>query len=153
MTRKLATGAGVAARIGTVPVAAYQRSPGGNPADDAVGHFAGVLTGLARVLARPLYVPLFSTDETLRAAIAAVIPLVARFQPVAGVVFVLDGVLIGTGDARYLAAAGVGTMLAFLPAAAAVLHWDLGLPGPWWAIGVFMLARPAFLAIRARGGR
>jgi Na+-driven multidrug efflux pump len=62
-------------------------------------------------------------------------------------------VLIGAGDARYLAVAGVGAMVAFVPAAAAVLAWDLGLTGLWWAIGLFMLARFSFLGTRAIGSR
>ncbi len=183
----LGLAAAVAARIGTISVAAYQIAfgvwtllayaldaiaiagqaivgrylgaadvPGTRAASRRMvewGVAAGVLTGLATVLASPPYLPLFSPDRELQAAVASVIPLVALFQPVAGVVFVLDGVLIGAGDARYLALAGIGTMLAFLPAAAVVLRWDLGLTGLWWAIGVFMLARLFFLGVRALGPR
>ena len=183
----LVTAAGVAARIGTVSVAAYQIAFGiwillayaldaiAIAGQAIVGRYlgaadiagtraasrrmvewgvaAGVLTGLGALLTSPLYLPLFSPDQDLRAAVAAVLPLVALFQPIAGVVFVLDGVLIGAGDARYLAVAGVGAMVAFLPAAAAVLAWDLGLTGLWWAIGLFMLARFSFLSTRAIGSR
>jgi MATE family, multidrug efflux pump len=183
----LVTAAGVAARIGTVSVAAYQIAFGiwillayaldaiAIAGQAIVGRYlgaadiagtraasrrmvewgvaAGVLTGLGALLTSPLYLPLFSPDQDLRAAVAAVLPLIALFQPIAGVVFVLDGVLIGAGDARYLAVAGVGAMVAFLPAAAAVLAWDLGLTGLWWAIGLFMLARFSFLSTRAIGSR
>jgi putative MATE family efflux protein len=183
----LVSAAGVAARIGTVSVAAYQIAFGiwillayaldaiAIAGQAIVGRYlgaadidgtraasrrmvewgiaAGVLTGLGALLASPLYLPLFSSDQALRAELATVLPLIALFQPVAGIVFVLDGVLIGAGDTRYLALAGVGAMLAFLPAAAAVLVWDLGLTGLWWAIGVFMLARLAFLGVRALGTR
>ena len=46
-----------------------------------------------------------------------VLLLVAVFQPVAGVVFVLDGVLIGAGDGTYLAWAGVVVLAVFAPLA------------------------------------
>ena len=38
-------------------------------------------------------------------------------QPIAGVVFVLDGVLIGAGDGRYLAWGGLLVLAAYAPAA------------------------------------
>ena len=47
--------------------------------------------------------------------------IVALHQPVSGVVFVLDGVLIGAGDGRYLAWAGVVNLVCFIPMALAVL--------------------------------
>lgn len=117
------------------------------------GIAAGVVTGLATVVARPWLIPLFTTDSAVHSVLQPVLLIAALFQPVAGIVFVLDGVLIGAGDGRYLALAGVGTMAAFVPCAVAVLAFDLGLTGLWWAIGVFMLARLAFLTARAYGTR
>jgi Na+-driven multidrug efflux pump len=72
-------------------------------------------------------------------------------QPVCGVVFVLDGVLMGAGDGRYLALAGLVTLVAFLPGAWAVQVGSAGLVGLWWAFTVFLLARLATLVIRERG--
>jgi MATE family, multidrug efflux pump len=117
------------------------------------GIAAGIITGLATVAARPGLIPLFTTDSDVRSALEPVLLIAALFQPVAGIVFVLDGVLIGAGDARYLAVAGLGTMAVFVPCALAVLAFDLGLAGLWWAMGVFMLARLAFLSARAYGTR
>jgi putative MATE family efflux protein len=117
------------------------------------GIAAGIVTGLATVAARPGLIPLFTTDSDVRSALEPVLLIAALFQPVAGIVFVLDGVLIGAGDARYLAVAGLGTMAVFVPCALAVLAFDLGLTGLWWAMGVFMLARLAFLSARAYGTR
>ena len=62
-------------------------------------------------------------------------------QPVCGVVFALDGVLIGAGDGRYLAWAGVSTLASFVPLALLVLAADGGLVALWWAFDAFMLAR------------
>jgi Na+-driven multidrug efflux pump len=41
--------------------------------------------------------------------------------PIGAVVWVLDGVLIGAGDLRYLAVAGVINLAVFVPPAAAIL--------------------------------
>jgi Na+-driven multidrug efflux pump len=97
--------------------------------------------------------PTFATESRVRGLIAGALVVAAVLQPVAGVVFVLDGVLIGAGDGRYLAVAGLGTLAVFAPAAALVLARDAGLVGLWLALGVFMLARLGFLSARARGTR
>jgi Na+-driven multidrug efflux pump len=65
-------------------------------------------------------------------------------------VFVLDGVLIGAGDGRYLAWAGIVTLVAFVPLALAVLWLGGSLVALWWAFTGFMLARLATLAWRER---
>jgi Na+-driven multidrug efflux pump len=82
--------------------------------------------------------------------------MVAVMQPLAGWVFVLDGVLIGAGDGRYLARASVLSVVAFLPAAVAVARSGVsgaaGLVALWAAIGVWVLARLVTLAYRERTG-
>ncbi|MFJ1753736.1 MATE family efflux transporter [Kitasatospora sp. NPDC088134] len=113
---------------------------------------AGVLFGLLMVLARPLYVPLFSADPAVRGQLSTALLLAALTQPVGGLVFVLDGVLMGAGDGRYLARAMLATLLVFVPAALAVPALGLGLAGLWWAMNLFMLTRAAFLAGRVRTG-
>ncbi len=115
------------------------------------GVVAGVATGVLVVALRPAYVPLLVPDPRVQELLAAALLVVAILQPVAGVVFVLDGVLIGAGDARYLAAAGVLTVVAFLPAAWAVLAFGGGLVALWWALGVWMVVRLAVLGARASG--
>lgn len=114
---------------------------------------AGVLFGLLMVLGRPLYVPLFSSDPAVRGQLSTALLLAALTQPVGGLVFVLDGVLMGAGDGRYLAWAMLATLLLFVPAALAVPALGLGLAGLWWAMNLFMLSRAAFLAGRVRTGR
>jgi len=115
----------------------------------------GLLTGLALWAARPLYVPLFTADPQVRAALMPVLALAALFQPAAAAVFVLDGVLIGAGDAVYLAWAGLGCTGVFV-AGLAVLHAAVPhggtstLVGLWLVIGVFTLARWVALAARSR---
>ena len=82
-----------------------------------------------------------------------VLIVVAIGQPVAGVVFVLDGVLIGAGDGRYLAGAGLVVAAVYAPLTlAAAAWWGAGLVGVWVLFaGVFMTGRLVTLLHRARG--
>jgi Na+-driven multidrug efflux pump len=70
-------------------------------------------------------------------------------QPVAAVVFALDGILIGAGDTRYLAGAMVVSFAVFVPLALAAST----LAGLWVALDVLMVARLATLAVRFARGR
>ena len=115
----------------------------------------GALTGLALWAARPLYAPLFTADPAVRAALVPVLTLAALFQPPAAVVFVLDGVLIGAGDAVYLAWAALACTGVFLAGLAVLRAVDphggsSALTGLWLVIGVFTLARWTALTLRAR---
>jgi Na+-driven multidrug efflux pump len=69
------------------------------------------------------------------------------------VVFVLDGVLIGAGDQDYLALAGLVSTAVFGVAAAAAIASGSGLPGLWFALVAWLLARFVTLTWRARGSR
>jgi Na+-driven multidrug efflux pump len=69
---------------------------------------------------------------------------------VAGVVFVLDGVLIGAGDQDYLALAGLATLVVFVIAAACVHALGGGLVALWLAYSVWLVARFVTLTLRAR---
>ncbi|WP_097189152.1 MATE family efflux transporter [Ornithinimicrobium cerasi] len=116
--------------------------------------FGVVLTGLVVALHR--VVPLgFSADPEVRAALAAALLVVAVSQPVAAVAFVLDGVLIGAGDARWLAVAQTVFLLAYLPMVLGVrASGVVGVPGLVWlwvAFTGFMTVRAVGLVWRARG--
>jgi putative MATE family efflux protein len=114
------------------------------------GVVGGAGFGVLLVALRPAYVGLFTPDPAVQAQIGSVVVVVALLQVVAGPVFVLDGVLIGAGDGRYLAVAGVLTLVAFLPLAALVHARSAGLVALWWAFGGFMLARLLTLLARER---
>jgi Na+-driven multidrug efflux pump len=70
----------------------------------------GVVFGALLVAAIPLLPSLFSAAPDVRRMLPAVLLVAAAQQPVAGVVFVLDGVLIGAGDQDYLALAGLARL-------------------------------------------
>jgi Na+-driven multidrug efflux pump len=77
--------------------------------------------------------------------------LIALMQPIAGAAFVLDGVLIGAGDNRYLAVAQTIAMVAFLPAAWLIFTLGGGLVALWAAITVWLAVRLITLAVRSHG--
>ncbi|MGI3781330.1 MAG: MATE family efflux transporter, partial [Janthinobacterium lividum] len=115
------------------------------------GLVSGAASGLALVLARPAYTGLFSPDPEVRQLVGRVVLVVALQAPLAGAVYVLDGILIGAGDARYLALAGAISLALYLPAALVVHHLGLGLVWVWASYAVFMSARALTLGLRARG--
>lgn len=79
------------------------------------GAGAGAALGVVlALLASPLST-VFSADGDVRRAATAGILVIAVAMPLAGLVFVLDGVLIGAGDGRFLAWAGVVSLVAYLP--------------------------------------
>jgi putative MATE family efflux protein len=113
----------------------------------------GVTFGLAILAVRPWLPGLFTSDGDVRHLLLASLVLVAVMQPVAGVVFVLDGILIGAGDGSYLAVTTLVATVVFLPAAIVLYRADAGLVGLWAAIGLWMLTRMLTLGLRARGDR
>ncbi|MEU4128026.1 MATE family efflux transporter [Streptomyces wuyuanensis] len=117
------------------------------------GIASGVVLGLLIVLARPLFIPLFTNDPAVRDALLPALLVVALSQPIAGVVFVLDGVLMGAGDGPYLAGAMLVTLAVFAPAAFLVPVLGGGLTALWWAMTLMMTVRLATLWLRARSGR
>jgi Na+-driven multidrug efflux pump len=121
------------------------------------GWWSGVVTGLGLAAVSPVLGVLFTEDGAVRDLLVPVLVLAAVFQPVAGVVFVLDGVLIGAGDGRYLAWGGLLVLAAFAPLALAAVHLGsgprAGLLWLWAAFGAaFVGSRAVVLLHRARGG-
>ncbi len=119
----------------------------------AWGVIYGTIFCVALLLVRPLVPGLFAATAPVRGLLLAVLIVVALQQPFAGVVFVLDGVLIGAGDQRYLAVAGLINLAIFLPTAALVQASHAGLVALWMAYSLWLAARFATLTLRAKGSR
>jgi len=117
------------------------------------GIAVGVALGILVVLARPLFLPLFTGDPTVKDAALPALVIVALSQPICGVVFVLDGVLMGAGDGPYLAWAMVVTLAVFTPVALLVPELGGGLTAVWAAMTLMMAVRMLTLWLRTRSGR
>jgi putative MATE family efflux protein len=110
--------------------------------------FGVLFAALAGVLPR-----VFTQDPAVLAAVPAAWWFFAGMQPLAGVVFALDGVLMGAGDAAYLrtwtlAAAAGG----FLPLVWASLAFGWGLVGIWTGLLLFVVLRLVAVLLRVRSG-
>lgn len=112
----------------------------------------GVIAALSGVIGLA-----FTGDPALAALIQPALIVLAVAQPIAGIVFVLDGVLMGSGDVRYLAIAGGLNLVPFLPALWIIS--TVGVDGTagvtWLAIaffGIYLLARFATLGWRVKTG-
>ncbi|GAA3570191.1 MATE family efflux transporter [Streptomyces osmaniensis] len=117
------------------------------------GIAAGVVLGLLVVVSRPLFLPLFTSDSVVKDTALPALLVVALSQPICGVVFVLDGVLMGAGDGPYLAWAMVLTLAVFTPVALLVPVLGGGLTAIWAAMTLMMAVRMLTLWLRARSGR
>lgn len=117
------------------------------------GIAAGVVLGLLVVIARPLFLPLFTSDPIVTDAALPALLMVALSQPICGIVFVLDGVLMGAGDGPYLAWAMVLTLVVFTPVALLVPAVGGGLTAIWGAMTLMMTIRMLTLWLRARSGQ
>ena len=104
------------------------------------GLLFGVGTGLVLLACATVLGPLFTEDAHVRALLGPVLVVAAIAQPVAGVVFVLDGVLIGAGDNTFLAWCQGIVLALYAPAA-------------WWAVGQGLTQLWVAFAVAFMGGR
>jgi putative MATE family efflux protein len=118
----------------------------------------GVLLGLIVIGVSGVLGNVFTSAPEVTALLPPTLIVLGLSVPLGGLVFVLDGVLIGAGDARYLALSGLVNLAAFLPLAGAVLLWaPSGAAGLAWLMAAFAFgflgARALTLSLRARGTR
>ncbi|HTX81840.1 MAG TPA: MATE family efflux transporter [Streptosporangiaceae bacterium] len=113
----------------------------------------GTLFSVLLLASLPALPALFGVTPVVRHLLLAVLVVIVLQQPAAGVVFVLDGVLIGAGDQDYLAVAGLAALAVFGAAAAIVVTTGAGLVALYLAYAAWMLARFATLTLRTRSER
>ena len=121
----------------------------------AWGAWFGVLVGGLIAALSGVIGLVFTGSHDVAALVQPALLVLAVAQPVCGVVFVLDGVLMGAGDARYLAIAGGLNLVPYVPALVALwIAHPTGAEGlAWLAVcffGVYMLARLGTLGWRIR---
>lgn len=117
---------------------------------------AGAVLGLVTIALSPLAAAVFTSDASVAALLPLSLAIVGAGAPLGGYVFVLDGVLIGAGDARYLALTGLANVAVFVPLAIAASVWGghdaagLAALTAAFAFG-YLGARALTLGLRARG--
>ncbi|RRO16135.1 MATE family efflux transporter [Saccharopolyspora rhizosphaerae] len=95
----------------------------------------------------------FTTDAAVLAEVPHAWWFFVALQPVAGVVFALDGVFLGAGDAAYLRTATLlSAVVGYLPLIWLSLAFGWGLSGIWTGLSLFMVLRMVTLLLRARSG-
>ncbi|XAS76942.1 MATE family efflux transporter [Dermatophilaceae bacterium Sec6.4] len=123
---------------------------------------AGVGAGALLAVTHTVLPLLFTTAPQVRSALGGALLVIALQAPIASVVFVLDGVLIGAGDGRALAIVQTVLLALYIPLAVAIHEQAAALAGHgprvavmvlWAGFSLFMLARLALLSIRARSDR
>ena len=114
----------------------------------------GIAMGAVILLTSNALPGIFTNDVLVRDLTAFLLVFVGIMQPINGVVFVLDGLLIGAGDVRFLAWAMVLAAAVFAPCAWLVLVYDGGVGWLWASLLLLMIVRLVTLGFRwarARG--
>lgn len=118
------------------------------------GLWLGLLFAAVFALLSGVLPPVFSSDPAVLAAVPVAWWFFVALQPVAGVVFAVDGVLLGAGDAAFLRTSTLlAALLGFLPLIWASLGFGWGLAGIWSGLAVFMVIRLVTVLVRLRTGR
>src|SRR5699024_8227970 len=95
----------------------------------------------------------FTADPAVLAAIPHAWWFFVAMQPVAGVVFALDGVLLGAGDVAFLRTSTIASaVVGFLPLIWLSLVFGWGLIGIWTGLTLFLLLRLSAVVLRWRRG-
>jgi putative MATE family efflux protein len=96
---------------------------------------------------------LFTDDRSVLDAIGVPWWFLVAQLPIAGIVFALDGVLLGAGDAKFMRNATlVSALVGFLPLIWLSLIFGWGLLGIWSGLTTFMVLRLVFVGWRAFSG-
>ncbi len=111
------------------------------------GAFAALILGGWTLIPR-----LFTGDAAVLDAIGAAWLWFGMMQPVAGVAFAIDGILMGAGDVRVLRNLTLAAVaLGYLPGVLGTLLLGLGLTGIWVGLTLFVVLRVALGSLRLRG--
>ncbi|MGK0722631.1 MATE family efflux transporter [Leucobacter sp. W1478] len=122
------------------------------------GLASGTVIGALLAALSPIVGRIFTNDPAVLAALPPSILVLGVSLPLGGFVFVLDGVLMGAGDARYLAWTSLVNLAAYLPVLWVITQ--LAPPGPPGLALLtaaftlaFMCTRAVTLGLRVRSER
>ena len=96
----------------------------------------------------------FSSDADVQHQAHLIWPWLVGMMPVGGILFALDGVLLGAGDNAFLRTVTVvSAVVGYIPLALCALVFGWGIGGVWAGLASFILLRFVGMAWRTRGGR
>ena len=108
-----------------------------------------VVLAMVFALGHSIIPGLFTTDGETLATMVGPWWLMVGMIIAGGVVFALDGVLLGAGDVAYLRNATIASvLLGFVPGVWLALFTGTGLTGVWCGLAAFMVLRLGFVAWR-----
>ncbi|UXA10196.1 MATE family efflux transporter [Mycobacterium sp. SMC-8] len=115
---------------------------------------AGVVLAAVFALGSQVFPTVFTDDRSVLDQIGVPWWFLVAQLPVAGIVFALDGVLLGAGDATFMRNATlISALVGFLPLTWLSLAFGWGLLGIWAGLSTFMVLRLMFVGWRALSGR
>ena len=119
------------------------------------GCSAGLAFGLGYFFFKEPLIHLFTkSPDMIQSLNNEIFPLLILFQPLNGIVFVLDGVLIGAHDTRFLMwAMLIGAFIIYIPISWLSLQFGFGLFGIWVGLSLFMVYRMTTNLVRLLGRR
>jgi putative MATE family efflux protein len=118
------------------------------------GLYAGIAFAALFAIGWALIPRIFTSSHAVIVQTHLLWPWFIAMLPAAGIVFALDGVLIGAGDVAFLRTITViAAVFAFAPLNLAALHWHWGIGGVWAGLTAFIVVRFVGMVLRARGER
>lgn len=118
------------------------------------GTLTGTVVAVLLLLGGDAIPRLFTSDPAVLAGAGVIWWWFALMQPMAGLVFALDGVLMGSGDVAFLRTLTiVAGLLGFLPLTLLSIPLGLGLSGIWAGLTALIVIRLIGGCLRIRGGR
>jgi putative MATE family efflux protein len=115
---------------------------------------ASAVLAIVFAVGASVFPSVFTDDRSVLDAIGVPWWFMVAQLPVAGIVFALDGVLLGAGDAKFMRNATlVSALVGFLPLIWLSLAFGWGLLGIWAGLSTFMVLRLMFVGWRAFSGR
>jgi putative MATE family efflux protein len=114
---------------------------------------SAVVLSVVFAVGASVFPSVFTADRSVRDAIGVPWWFMVAQLPIAGIVFALDGVLLGAGDAKFMRNATlISALVGFLPLIWLSLVFGWGLLGIWSGLSAFMVLRLAFVGRRALSG-
>lgn len=110
-----------------------------------LGAIVGLALAVLLVATRSVVPAWFTSEVEVQEALKGIWLILALLQPLAALVYVWDGIVLGAADFGYLAGAMVVSMAAAVGLMALVVPLEWGLAGVWWSFGVLTIVRAVTL--------